>query len=160
MFFDCQKCGSRVSDNMKFCWKCGAPAERSSQPVAATNLSVASQLRLDCSACKTNGSMFATKVARFSDIVRIIGGILLVPSFLGMGFAALMVLSTVMSTASMPAARSDAEDAGRAIGFGIAFIFTFVVGIVSLVGGLLGWLLLANRKVYKCQNCGFILDRA
>lgn len=23
MFFNCEKCGARVSDNMKFCWKCG-----------------------------------------------------------------------------------------------------------------------------------------
>ncbi|MBP7475578.1 MAG: hypothetical protein KBF83_14080 [Pyrinomonadaceae bacterium] len=104
--------------------------------------------------------MTATKVGKFGDIVRVIGGILLVPSFLGMALAALTFVSTIMGTASMPSARSDAEEAGRAIGFGMVFIFTVVVGVGSLVGGLLGWLLLSNRKVYKCQNCGFIIDRA
>jgi hypothetical protein len=65
-----------------------------------------------------------------------------------------------MSTASVGPAKSDAEMAGQAIGFGIVFTFVLVVGVISFVGGLLGWLLLSNRSVYKCQNCGFILDRA
>ncbi len=160
MFFDCEKCGSRVSDNMKFCWKCGSPATRISSPTAPIITSTIDQIRLDCSACKTTASMTATKVGKFGDIVRVIGGILLVPSFLGMALAALTFVSTIMGTASMPSARSDAEEAGRAIGFGMVFIFTVVVGVGSLVGGLLGWLLLSNRKVYKCQNCGFIIDRA
>ncbi|MBK9526999.1 MAG: hypothetical protein IPO41_01440 [Acidobacteria bacterium] len=56
--------------------------------------------------------MTATKVGKFGDIVRVIGGIF-VPSFLGMALAALTFVSTIMGTASMPSARSDAEEAGR-----------------------------------------------
>jgi hypothetical protein len=117
------------------------------------------QIRLDCQACKTLQSMAPSKVGRFGEIIRIIGGILLIPSFLGMGFAALMFISSVMTSAANPA-RNDAEAAGQAIGFGIVFIFAFGVGVLSFVGGLVGWLLLSNRKVFKCLNCGFILDRA
>lgn len=104
--------------------------------------------------------MVATKVGRFSQVVRVIGGVLLVPSFLGMLIALLMFLSAVMTTGSSPTPKSDAEAAGQAIGFGIAFVVIFVVGVISFIGGLLGWLLLSNRSVFRCGHCGFILDRA
>jgi tetrahydromethanopterin S-methyltransferase subunit G len=60
----------------------------------------------------------------------------------------------------MPNTHNEAQQAGQAIGSGIGFLFSVIVGIFSLVGGLLGWLLLLNRNVYKCLRCGFILDRA
>jgi hypothetical protein len=28
-----------------------------------------------------------------------------------------------------------------------------------LVGGLIGWLLLMKKKVFKCIKCGYIMDR-
>ena len=38
-----------------------------------------------------------------------------------------------------------------------------VTGIIFvpfiLVGGVLGWLLLLKKKVYRCENCSFIIDR-
>jgi hypothetical protein len=104
--------------------------------------------------------MSPSKVGRFSQVVRVIGGVLLVPSFIGMFIALLMFISAVMTTGSSRTPHSDAEAAGQAVGFGIVFIITFVVGIISFVGGLLGWLLLSNRNVFKCERCGFILDRA
>lgn len=117
-------------------------------------------MKLDCTACKTPNSMTATKIGKFSGVVRTIGGILLIPSFLGFAFAGLVFVSTIMATASMPNAHSDAEQAGQAIGMGIGVVFCAIVAVISLVGGLLGWLLLMNKKVFKCQRCGFILDRA
>jgi hypothetical protein len=117
-------------------------------------------MQLDCNACKTTASMNPTKIGKFSSIVRTIAVLLLIPSFLGMGVAGLMLLSLIMSTSSTPAATSDAAAAGQAIGFGLVFVVIAIVGILSLVGGLLGWLLLLNRSVYKCMRCGFIIDRA
>jgi hypothetical protein len=117
-------------------------------------------IRLDCNACRTLQSMEATKIGKFSSIVRTIGVILLVPSFLGMGVALLMFISMIISSANVGTPKNDAEAAGQAIGLGVVFIFVIITGVVSLVGGLLGWLLLLNRKVYKCLRCGFILDRA
>jgi hypothetical protein len=117
-------------------------------------------LKLDCSACKTPAAMMPAKVAKFSSVVRVIGVILLVPSFLGIGFALLVFAATIMTSVQMSGSQNEAQQTGQAIGFGIGFVFSLIVGISSLVGGLLGWLLLLNRKVYKCVRCGFILDRA
>jgi len=51
-------------------------------------------------------------------------------------------------------------EAGAAFGGAIADSTSLFIGSVSLVGGLIGWLLLMKKKVFKCSNCGFILDRA
>lgn len=65
-------------------------------------------MQLDCNACKSPSSMVATKVARFSAVVRVIGVILLVPSFLGFAIAALFFISTVIATTNvMPTAQSE-----------------------------------------------------
>ena len=118
-------------------------------------------MQLDCNACKSQASMVATKVARFGGVIQAIGVILLVPSFLGFALAALSFISTMMASANvMPTAHSEAEQAGAAIGFVIGFGFSVFIGVISLVGGLLGWLLLLRRKVYKCLQCGFIIERA
>jgi hypothetical protein len=118
-------------------------------------------MQLDCNACKSPSSMVATKVARFSGVIRAIGIILFIPSFLGFAIAALFFISSVMATANvMPTTHSEAEQAGAAIGFVIGFGFSIFVGVISLVGGLLGWLLLSNRKVYRCVRCGSIIERA
>ena len=118
-------------------------------------------MQLDCSACKSLSSMVATKVARFGGVVRVIGVILLIPSFIGLAIAALFFISTLIATANvMPTAQSEPEQAGAAIGFAIGFGFSVFIGVCSLVGGLLGWLLLLNRKVYRCLHCGFIIERA
>ncbi|MDQ3748043.1 MAG: hypothetical protein M3367_03345 [Acidobacteriota bacterium] len=117
-------------------------------------------IEIDCSACRTCASMFPTKVPRFSGIVRVIGVILLIPSILGLIFSAIMLFGVVIGGAGMPAAQSDAE----ALGAGAAFVmfggFALITGVISLVSGLLGWLLLLTRKVFKCQRCGFVMDRA
>ena len=105
--------------------------------------------------------MVATKVARFSGVIRAIGVLLLIPSFLGFAIAALFFITSIIATANvMPSAQSEPEQAGAAIGFVIGFGFSIFIGVISLVGGLLGWLLLLNRKVYRCLRCGSIIERA
>ncbi len=117
-------------------------------------------MSLDCNACKTPEAMTATKVPKFSNVVRVIGGNLLMPSFLGIAFALLVFGGTILASSQMSNSHNEAQQAGQAIGFGIGFLFSVIVGVISLVGGLLGWLLLSNRNVYKCLRCGFIMDRA
>ena len=118
-------------------------------------------MQLDCNACKSPSSMVATKVARFSGVIRAIGVILLIPSFVGFAIAGLFFISTIIATANiMPTAQSEPEQAGAAIGFVIGFGFSTFIGVISLVGGLLGWLLLLNRRVYRCLRCGSIIERA
>ena len=168
-FVKCQNCGEDVSTGAEFCMFCGKPMEKpviqKIQEPFRSNLTlpegfVPVTLQLDCNACKTSGSMTATKVPRFSGVVRVIGGIILIPSFLGIGFALLIFFSTIMASASMPTRGDSAAQAGSAIGFGIGFMFSIFVGVISLVAGVVGWLFLLNRNVWKCLRCGFILDRA
>jgi len=119
------------------------------------------KLKLDCNACKNEKTMQATKVPKFSSFIRFIGYLIALPSVLGVLFAIIMLISTSSaSTEVMSAAQTDAEAAGAAIGATLGFGFSAFIAFSSLVGGLIGWLLLMKKKVYKCLTCGFILDRA
>lgn len=103
--------------------------------------------------------MAKSSVPRFSGPVRVIGLILLIPTFCGFAFSGLILLSTFLAAAQTPHANSDAEAAGHAIGVGIMVVVAAVVGVASLVAGLVGWLLLMTRKVYKCMRCSYVFDR-
>jgi hypothetical protein len=61
--------------------------------------------------------------------------------------------ATVERVQSSVAASQIGAGAGTAIvgGFGIFF------GVVSFVGGLLGWLLVMKKKVLHCTNCGAVV---
>jgi hypothetical protein len=47
-------------------------------------------LQIDCQDCRTLDSMIATEIPRFSEIVRVMSFILLIPSF-GLGFTVLTI---------------------------------------------------------------------
>ncbi len=116
--------------------------------------------KLDCAACKAEGTMIAAKIPRFSGFIRFIGILIAIPSVLGVLFAILILFSTGSATNEvMSTAQSDAETAGAAIGATIGFGFSAFIGFSSLVGGLIGWLLLMKKKVFKCIRCSYIIDR-
>jgi len=99
--------------------------------------------------------MNATKIGRFSGIVRFIGYIFVIPSVLGIVASVVMAIAVVGTSAEM--AETDAVAAGvGAMAVGTCIIF----GISSLVGGLIGWILIMKKKVFKCIKCGHIIDRA
>ena len=105
--------------------------------------------------------MTATNVARFGGIIRVIGYLIVIPSLLGVAFAGLMCASTANVTNELMAeAVTAAERSGTVIGAGISYGVSLVIGASSLVGGLVGWLLLLKHKVYRCERCGFLLERA
>ncbi len=112
-------------------------------------------LALDCSVCKTERVMQPTTVSKMSNPVRAIGIILLIPSFIGMLFGLLMMFVSLTPSAVA------ADDKARH-GFGVLMVgfSAIIIVLPSFVLGLLGWLLLMKKKIYKCQRCGFILDRA
>ena len=89
--------------------------------------------------------MRATTIPRFSPILRVIGSIIVLPSILGVAFAALMAIRI-------------APLGGAAAGAGLGL--ASVLGSAALVGGLIGWMLLMERNVYRCIRCSFIIDRA
>ena len=105
-------------------------------------------ITLDCTACKTPAAMTAQTVSRFETFLRIIGYIIVIPSVIGVGFALLLVLSTTLF--------GSASAIAATVGYGLSIF----IAAVSLVCGLGGWLLLSTKKVYRCYNCGFVLDRA
>ncbi|GAB4261829.1 MAG: hypothetical protein Kow0092_11650 [Deferrisomatales bacterium] len=113
---------------------------------------------LPCRAC--GGTMERDRLARFPWIVRLIGYLILLPSLLGVAMGLLFALTTCQ--AALEASRQAATDAptaaalGAAAGQGLAA----AVWIPSLVGGLLGWLLLLRRRVWRCTRCGHVIDRA
>ncbi len=154
----CQQCGlDDLTDSATFCYGCGNPIVRG-VPIQPVGQTVA--LKLDCTACKTFSVMTATKVDRFSPVIRVIGGLMLVPSFLGIGFAGLMLLSALWTGANAAARGDSAYQAGVAIGAGIGLVFSLFVGVVSFVCGVIGWIFLLKRNVWMCERCGFIIDRA
>lgn len=118
------------------------------------------QLEIDCQTCRTQASMKPTTIHRFSVIIQFIGMILLIPCFLGLLICLFMIVGMANTPLADPKTASLAELNGQAAATGIGIIFVLIVGAGSLVSGLLGWLLLMKRKVFKCVRCGFILDRA
>lgn len=102
---------------------------------------------LDCGACKTAQAMEATAVPRFGRFIRFLGFLIVTPSLIGLAIAALLLIYEVVGTVQ-----------GHEPAF--ALFGALAIAFPALLGGLVGWLLLTKRKVYKCRLCGFVLDRA
>jgi len=105
-------------------------------------------MKIDCQACKLEEGMEKAKVAKFPLFIQFIGGLIAVPSFLGMAFSGLIIVRAVAS----PGLESGAFGVGLSVGVALFGM--------SAVGGLIGWLLVMRKKVFKCSRCGFVLDRA
>jgi hypothetical protein len=119
------------------------------------------RIALDCSACKSEKTMKAAEIARFHGIVRVIGYVIVVPSVIGIIFSIIMFMAAGSASSEvMSTTQSSAAQAGAAMGTAIGVGFAFFMGCMSLVSGLVGWILLLKKKVFKCNVCGFILDRA
>jgi hypothetical protein len=115
---------------------------------------------LDCSACKGLQTMGRTKINRFSTIVVAIGWLMVLPSVIGILIGLAMCGGVCHSLVGVTSATSSqAETDGATLGVGLGVVASFGVMAFSLIGGLLGYLLVSKRKVYKCQACGFILER-
>ncbi len=113
------------------------------------------EIKLNCSACNSQRSMNATKVRRLSRIVVVIGWILTIPSVLGLLLAVLVFIGGIYFTSST------FDNFGETFPLIDLLIYgsSFYIGISSLVGGLIGYLLIMKKKVFKCSMCGFIIDR-
>ncbi|MDD3814397.1 MAG: hypothetical protein PHZ02_07100 [Desulfocapsaceae bacterium] len=118
----------------------GIAIKRTSEPVHKSN-----QPQIDCHACKLESGMISTDTPKFTGFIRFIGFIIVIPSILGMVVSGITFLEI-----------SFKGSAGGAMAIGM-IIFFFCLSAVS---GLLGWILLMKKKVFKCSRCGYILDRA
>ena len=120
-----------------------------------------SGFKLDCQACKNTDVMVPTKISKMSPIVVLIGWVLVLPSIFGILVSTMIFFSSISAGAEVAAkAVNDAEAAGAAIGTGLGMGFAVFFGVSSLISGLLGYLLIMKKKVFKCSVCGFILNRA
>lgn len=84
-----------------------------------------------------------------SGVVVVIGYILLIPSILGTLLSAFALIVSLTASASVG---KDVGPAGAIVG-GIFIMF----GVASLVGGLLGWLLVMKKDILKCSHCGAVV---
>lgn len=115
--------------------------------------------RLNCSACGTQGSMYPDKVSKMSPVVQIIGWIFAIPSIIGVVLSILFFVLGVLGIGAQDAMH-EGEEAAKGVAVMLTGSMSACMGISSLVSGLIGYLLIMKKKVWKCSNCGFHLDRA
>jgi len=122
---------------------------------------IGNDLKIDCSACKLEGGMVATTAPKFGGFIRFIGAIIALPSVLGVVLSVMMFFASgSVAHDTMKYATTESAQAGAAIGGALTFGFSLFVFLSSLVGGLIGWLLLSKSKVFRCTRCGFIMPRS
>ena len=188
----CEGCGKHYSDKAEQCPFCSLAPGDPPPPKPAPKASIASRvapaaralsqkakqlkkplappawppkpIHLDCHACNNQQTMMRDTVPRFNCIIRTIGGILLIPSLLGVAVSLIGLFTTCTAhhevMQDLDPAYSTAGAMGATIGATISGGIFLVLGVGAFVGGLLGWLLLLTRKVYKCTVCGHIIERA
>jgi hypothetical protein len=113
-------------------------------------------ITLDCNACKSEQAMQATKVSRFSGIVRLIGYIFVVPSVYIVIMNIVKMFRVAWSISSAAGTVTGAEETAVKIAVGGCVIMV----IIFLVTGLIGGIFFMKKKVFKCDKCGYIIDRA
>jgi len=101
-----------------------------------------------CKTCDV-GVLQRIRKYRMSGVVVAIGYILLIPSVLGVLFSALGFIRMV----TLMPSTTGAVTAGATIAGGVFIFF----GVFSLVGGLLGWLLVMKKDVLQCGHCGAVV---
>lgn len=106
-------------------------------------------IELDCQACKKAKSMTATSVPKFGGLVRVVGWIISIPSLLSVAIFGWSCVTLVAES-----------EPGQEAGAGMAMFVAIILMAAAMVSGVIGYLLLGNRNVYKCRYCGFLLDRA
>lgn len=159
MEIKCQECGQYYKDSYKQCPLCNPPKKDSAppdakiphirrQPHVRMQNRKGQTFEVDCAACKLDGGMEAARLPRFSWFIRFIGGIIAIPSILGMIFA-VMIFFTGSSGMF-----------GQGSGNGMAIGMSLFVFCISAVSGLVGWLLLMKKNVFQCTRCGYILNRS
>lgn len=152
----CHECGEYVSTSAKSCKNCGhtidpnggqiVPRMETRKVTKKPEITMKNQrgqsFEIDCAACKLEGGMEAASITRFSGFIRFIGIIIAIPSVIGMAIAVIMFLQGGLEKSKM--------DLGESF---------FVFGI-SAVSGLIGWILLMKKNVFRCVRCGYIINRS
>ena len=107
-------------------------------------------IKLNCQSCGTEKSMVATKVNKFGGVVRVIGWMIVAPSLLGIAICLISMF--------LVAGQSGDTSADHVAKGGLEVLFMFLAG-GALVSGLIGYILIGKKKVFKCGVCGSIKER-
>jgi|WetSurMetagenome_2_1015567.scaffolds.fasta_scaffold165539_3 hypothetical protein len=166
----CSNCGGKLAalenygtDDRLLCYNCGS-VEKQELSQHTQQQGSPMTVNLDCNACKKEKTMAPTTVSRMSIVVRVIGWLIAIPSIIGVVISAITLITSVLAGghAAMSGVASG-DTTGAVVGAGVGMVATGIsifFGIFSLIGGLVGYLLIMKKKVYKCTVCGFIIDRA
>lgn len=103
-------------------------------------------MRPTCKVCDS-GTLKPRTVYRLSGVVALIGYIILIPSMLGICVGGLACVG--MADAANDPALQDPEGSAAVLG-----VLGGGMMVFSLVGGLLGWLLILKKRVLRCTKCG------
>ena len=102
---------------------------------------------LDCFACKSEKTMVQAEIPKYSPAIRALGHAVSVVTAIGIIFLIFSLVSIFTNKIT---------DVSLLILGG-----PLITGIVIVLAlGLLSGAALSKRKVYKCQYCGYIIDRA
>ena len=103
--------------------------------------------------------MRPTKAPRFAGYLRLVGLALLLPSLGAIGFASSDALSRAREWLAADAA-TRAAWYGSPYGNALADLFDLFIGGGGLFTGLIGASFLRRRRVFRCDECDYVLDRA
>jgi len=109
----------------------------------------------DCTICKSSRTMTGKTIGRMTIPVRVMGGIILVASFIVFGIAILNLLLFFLRVASMNPS-TDAELSSVGLGFALVSSSSIAIAVFAFFGALLGFLLTMTRKVFWCTSCGHL----
>jgi len=142
------KCFCGITNDGNFCGNCGRRSTDHGTPVLLPSQQIhASEHLIPCKVCD-RGTLARKKQHRLAGPAVLIGYFLLVPSVIGMCLALMAEMFLLFASTNT----QSREGAGIIALLGTGFTgFAFVV---SLIGGLLGWLLVMKKHVLQCSTCG------
>jgi hypothetical protein len=115
---------------------------------------------LTCQTCRS-GILSRKHLYRMSDVVVVIGYILLFPSLIGMAVTLALTGYAIVFSIVVGAA---AKDPQAFVAGGVVAVFTVAFGaavfVSCFVSGLVGWLLVMKKTVLRCNLCGMTIDAA
>lgn len=104
--------------------------------------------------------MAAVRIWRFGGVLRGIGYMLVIPALVGGTYLLRDLWAAGQMRLTMYGAQETADRIAAALAvFGFDWFPILRLAAFSFTLGILGFLFLQRRSVYRCDRCGFILDR-
>lgn len=106
----------------------------------------AQAILLDCPLCETAKAMQKGTVYRFGELLRFVGWVCAAPAVFVILLMSILILFAILGHIQFDP---------------VLFVVSCVMILLfSVSSGVVSWVLLSHRKVFFCNNCGYILERA